>query len=593
MTNPMPKKQICIVGGGATGVALLWCLTSQEKTRDAVELTLLHEDDRLGGHSHTEYPVFGGKQYPVDVGVQYICPLLYPNTYKMLERPEFADVKLQDAKVALSATFTEKLNWGNIPAYQKGSYFDALYTPANVGAAKDFVDAVELALIEGRFDQTIGNYLKTHPLPSDFVSYFLMPYLSVFNGYGDDNQLMLATFEDLFPLFTPLFQPGPLAAFAHPGLGWQRFANGSSAWIDAMAAYATGPHGATVHTGAHADAVWPDPSGNGVWVSWTPPGQQPPPPQKFDAVILTTDMTTNRALLNNPKNPYYDSPDQPVTQAKFISEAAFPLNPGSCYIHQDASVLAPYLQGGPEVVQFVAYYSQTPNGGLPYDMSTTYSTYFAHNMVPGGIPEPVYVTMYGALEAPKPPARQLFPPVPWRHGRFLGSFMYTSKQNLHHIQGLGDVWFAGNNTTLDSEEGALVSAMVIAGHDVPGLEVPVLRDRAAQHRGDDHVRADEAQGDVSGRAVRTPGGISGTGSSGACRRTPRAVPCPCPEHRRPRTSIQRNRGRAARTIRRSTLDRNLPGVPSMITPMRAWAGAPRAARSSIIAAARRRGHGDQ
>src|SRR5678816_2275166 len=143
-----------------------------------------------------------------------------------------------------------------------------------------------------------------------------------------------------------------------------------------------------------------------------------------------------------------------------------------CIRDRDASVLAPYLQGGPEVVQFVAYYSQTPNGGLPYDMSTTYSTYFAHNMVPGGIPEPVYVTMYGALEAPKPPARQLFKPVPWRHGRFLGSFMYTSKQNLHHIQGLGDVWFAGNNTTLDSEEGALVSAMVIADMMFPDWKYP-------------------------------------------------------------------------------------------------------------------------
>ena len=267
MTNPMPKKQICVVGGGATGVALLWCFTSQEKTRDGVQLTLLHDDERLGGHSRTEYPEFGGKKYPVDVGVQYICPLLYPNTYKMLERPEFKDVTLQDGNIALSATFTENLNWGNIPAYQTGSKFDALYTPDNVRAAHDFVEAVELALIKGQFHQTVGNYLKANPLPDSFVDYFLLPYLSIFNGYGDDDQLMLATFEDLFPLFTPLFHPGPLAAFTRPGLGWQRFANGSSAWIDAMANYATG-YGATIHTGAPADAVWPDPSGNGVWVSW-------------------------------------------------------------------------------------------------------------------------------------------------------------------------------------------------------------------------------------------------------------------------------------------------------------------------------------
>jgi hypothetical protein len=50
----------------------------------------------------------------------------------------------------------------------------------------------------------------------------------------------------------------------------------------------------------------------------------------------------------------------------------------------------------------------------------------------------------------------------WRHGRWVASFFNDAKKQLHQIQGLGNVWFAGNNTTVDSEEGALVSAMVIA-----------------------------------------------------------------------------------------------------------------------------------
>ena len=465
MAESTAPRKICVIGGGATGVSLLWCLTSQEATRKQVALTLLHDDDTLGGHSRTVHPEFNGTKYPVDIGVQFICPLLYPNTYKMLERPEFKGLKLDDGDVRLAATFTEQLNWGNFAAYQSGPLFAKLYTPENVAAAKQFQRAVELAPIEGRLSQTVGEYLQKHPLTPAFVAYFLMPYLSVFNGYGDDEQLMLATFEDLWPIFTPLASPGPLASFSKPGLGWQRFHDGSGAWIDAMAAYATS-RGATIKTNARANMVWPDTVTHKVWVQWG--GEQP---DWFDAVVLTTDMTTNRALLNNPNNPYYDSPNQPITQAPYIAEDKFPLNPGSCYIHQDDTVLAPYLTTRDEMVQFTAYYSPTPTNRLPYDMATTYSTYLVQNMLPG-LPEPVYVSMYGSYEAPKAPGRQLFKPIQWRHGRFLGSFMVQSKRALHKIQGLAHMWFAGNNTTLDSEEGALVSAMVIAEKICPDWEYP-------------------------------------------------------------------------------------------------------------------------
>lgn len=470
-------RSICVIGGGATGLSLLWCLTAQHKRIGPLALTLLHDGDTLGGHSRTLHPEIGGRTYPVDVGVQYVCPLLYPNLYRQLERPEFQSVALStNDEIRLAATFTPQLNWGNFPAYQRGPLFAQLYTDANVAAATRFQRDVELAPLAGRLHWTIDEYLAQAGLPEAFVDYFLMPYLSIFNGYGDDHQLRLATFEDLWPLFTrvPTFDPGPLAAFTRPGLGWQRFRDGAGAWIDAMAHFAVA-RGATIHTGATASAVWPDAGGDGVWVAWGNPLRgDVTPPQRFDAVVLTTDMTTNRQLLNNPNNPYYDSPNQPVTQAPWISAEAFPLNPGSCYIHQDVEVLSPDVRMQQEIVQFTANYSPPAAGGgdrLPYDMGTAYSTYLVHNMVPG-LPEPVFVSMYGCDSAPRPPDRQLFPPVQWRHGRFLGSFMYGSKRNLHKIQGLGGVWFAGNNTTVDSEEGALVSAMIIAGKLCPDWEYP-------------------------------------------------------------------------------------------------------------------------
>jgi cation diffusion facilitator CzcD-associated flavoprotein CzcO len=50
------KRRVCIIGGGATGVALLWTLSQNEKARREWDFTLLHNQPELGGHSLT-YPV--------------------------------------------------------------------------------------------------------------------------------------------------------------------------------------------------------------------------------------------------------------------------------------------------------------------------------------------------------------------------------------------------------------------------------------------------------------------------------------------------------------------------------------------------------
>jgi hypothetical protein len=474
MATNVEKKRICVIGGGASGLALLWCLTSQDLSNSVVELTLLHDEPIVGGHSRTEYPTFNKVEYPVDIGVQYICPLLYGNTYRMLALPEFEKVTLTAGDIKLSAAFGPDMNWGNFPAYQSGPRFEKLYTQQNQDAARDFVNAIVLALPERRFAETVGDFLAKANLSQDFVDYFLMPYLSILNGYGDDQQLLDAAFEDLFPIFTHLLTPGPLAAFVQPGLGWERFTDGSSTWVQAMASSAIG-RGATVLTGCRATAVWPDPDGAGAWVSWDTTMSPAATAQRFDAVVLTTDMNTNCTLLDNSKNPYFNSSSQPVTQEKFIGKDVFQLNPGSCYIHQDANVLAPWLRDQQEVVQFTAPYPPVATGPLPYDMSNAYSTYIVKNMV-AGLPEPVYVSMYGQSVPPNPPAEDtwLMPPIQWWHGRFLGSMLVGVKRNLHNIQGLGNIWFAGNNTTQDSEEGALVSAMVIAGKLCPQWNYPFV-----------------------------------------------------------------------------------------------------------------------
>src|SRR5262249_47057855 len=62
----------------------------------------------------------------------------------------------------------------------------------------------------------------------------------------------------------------------------------------------------------------------------------------------------------------------------------------------------------------------------------------------------------------------------WRHGMWIPSFLGGPKRRLHMAQGRGwlsipgqpdsNIYFAGNNATYDSEEGALIAAMTIANY---------------------------------------------------------------------------------------------------------------------------------
>lgn len=488
----MAKRKIGVIGGGATGCALIWAL-SKDETKHLVEMTLFHDEDEVGGHSktinvwfddagkgQTSAPPAGKQVYPVDIGVQFVCPTLYPNLYKQLALPEFkGTVNLTPhAELKISGSFGPTLNWGNFPDYQTGPRFSPCYDYSTRRLAKEFQSDMKWAPftpLDGiTFSTNMEQYLAIEGVAwsTNFFRYLLIPYLCIINGYGTGD-LLETTFEDLFPIFTKIpgiQEKGPYASFTEPGKGWDRFTEGSSEWTEAMANYATTMGSTTLKLGMSAVAVYPRADGKVIVESsptadleiarTNPMHVVPKTIDEFDEVILTTDMTTNRALLDNPMNPLYGS------QKDYISEDKFALIPGVCYIHQDDECLSPYLRDKKEDGQFVGSYSwdDTPENNfynLPYDLSTSFQTYLMKNIL--GTPVDCHVSMYAEIAGAKlpDPAKTIHKKT-WRHGRWVASFFDKAKKELHRVQGLGHIWFAGNNTTVDSEEGALVSALIIA-----------------------------------------------------------------------------------------------------------------------------------
>jgi hypothetical protein len=367
-------------------------------------------------------------------------------------------------------------NWGNFPDYQSGERFAMMNYKLRTDAAT-FERTLNRAVFRGLTNTTLEDYFsKTTDQYLDkeqFVTHCLWPYLSIINGYGE--HLMKETaFFDLIPLFARLpFFKSPLGAFTTVGRGWRRFSRGATSWLDAMEAAARKHASPAIVPNSKVRSVWTDhKDNNGVWVEWQD-RQGARFQERFDKVVLTTDMWTNAELLNNPRNERLWR----SVYSRYADKPQWPLHPGLCYIHTDPEVLSPDLRDQKEILQFTAYFS--PKCTFPYyDLTKSFTTYIQKNLLDDPGADGIYVSMYGYVPDPlkdKVPAeREIVFRQEWRHGMWIPSFMGGPKRQLHLAQGRGwfsvpgqpdsNVYFAGNNTTYDSEEGALISAMAIANY---------------------------------------------------------------------------------------------------------------------------------
>ena len=480
----MPTQSVCIVGGGPAGIGLLWALAQDAGLRDALAVTVVHDQSVLGGHCST-YTVTNpntGADVAVDIGVQCISPLVNPNVSAVLQSgafPELAPV-VDAPPLTLSCAFPARdglpMYWGNFPEYQQGPLFQLWNESGIAGDCAQFQTVIAISPVVGYLTQTLQYYLDNHassPFPyenmADFVTYFVDPIMNIINGYGAPN-LAQITFGDVLPIFgrIPGFD-GPLGSWSVPGVGWQRFEKGASSWVQALYDVAVGLFDTPVvlHT-AKATAVWLDPTDESgqVYVATA----DDPAGTAYDKVVLAVDMWTCADLLSCPQNQgYWDNLySVPLDKATAWSM----LQAGTCYIHADQSVIAPdLLPLSQEVAQFNAVNATQQS---PFDIDTAYTTYLVEN-VRGGDPSAkgLYVTMYGPEQGTVVPSNPLVTET-FTHGMWLPTYMLDSKKAMHAVQGSGwlsgisnagtNLYFSGNNLSFDSVEGGFISGLVIANY---------------------------------------------------------------------------------------------------------------------------------
>jgi hypothetical protein len=488
----MERQTVCIVGGGATGAALLWCLGQDARAREKYDVTLIHDAPTLGGHSYTVDVDWNGSTIPVDLGVQLVSPMVYPNLRVMLALPDFRTrvpmTDFDDLRVACAFPDADgqPQNWGNFPEYQDGPLF-TMYSDKVFADSERFRRFMEVGAFKGWFGKSLKEYFaqygSAYADEQFFVHYFLWPYLSIINGYGA--ALMgETTIGDLIPFFAKIpLLPTPLGSVSVPGKGWQRFTFGAATWVQAMAEVAQGFAKSHIIANTNVTAVYTDTGpDHSVHVLWTT-SDGASSEGVFDKVVLTTDMHTTADLLDNEQNALYWD----LVYKDHIDKKLWPLQPGACYIHSDPGVLSPHLRPlQREVLQFTAYWYSSEKYPY-YDMYKSFTTYIQANLLANPAAVGLYNTMYGYIPDPDrdkvpDPSTVIFH-EDWTHGHFAPSFEVPAKKTLYLAQAPGltlnypgqqptNVYLAGNNTTYDSEEGALEAAMIIANYAF-GVDYPL------------------------------------------------------------------------------------------------------------------------
>ncbi|HYL51373.1 MAG TPA: hypothetical protein VEZ15_05340 [Acidimicrobiia bacterium] len=488
-TGAARVKKVCIVGGGASAGALLWCLAKAQQlglTTDQWAIRVIHDDVDVGGHSRTVEVPINGKSVPLDTGVQMIAPTMYPGLMSMLDLSEFGGVALQHVDLHISCTFPFEQGatpyWGNFSAYQK----TALFASGAPSAAifENLLSAANLRKDPAEMFGTVKAFLAKNASAFSssgaltlFTDYFLDPYMSIMNGYGGARLDSTALID-----IAALWDLG-YASFITPTEGYARFANGAQSWVQQMAILAQKQFGPALSLTLNSSVVEivPNPP-NPANVTWVDKSTGKKSSETFDIVISTLDMQTNSGVFNSPNNPMWSSLYEPYigsTSGIKFGTSVWPLIPGYCYIHQDASVLAPGMPAPLlETLQMNASYAGDGHGG--FDLIKTYTTYIESNLLgitPNGPADEWYLTMYGFDPSEygiEPPSTEPGHAFEWVHGMWMPTFMVEQKLAFHGAQSISPhhpprsgqqntgVYFAGNNLTMDSEEGALMSGLCIA-----------------------------------------------------------------------------------------------------------------------------------
>lgn len=436
-TQTKPAR-VAIVGSGVSACAAAWLLD------DHVDVTILERSSFIGGHGYTPEVELDGVTEPLDIGVQIMRPDMTPTIFALLEAdPRFADVRMIGTSVSLGAV-TDRCDrstyFSNSPVLRRTAPFAADWSrlEAEISRFEQLTAHVSDALRM----TPIGAWVDAQGFSQEFVEAVLIPSMSVVNVTR--NGLLDALFV------TNLETPSTLVGLLSPTT-WFRVEGGVRR-LRAILLEGLAPR---VRLGAEVIAVEPD-LGAGVRVT-TREADFQTSTEVFDKLIWTGDLPCARAAL--------ESAPGELAATHALALGPFATEPAWVYVHRDPSWLPHDLPSRTACV----FVDREGERTMHYDLNILQG----RHLDPG-----LWVTLRSG-PAPHPPNGLVVPPIEWQHPRNTPA-TFLAQRELHRVQGLGGVYYAGAGTCVDGFDNAFISGCVIAERLCPASRYPFHRPKTPQ-----------------------------------------------------------------------------------------------------------------
>jgi predicted NAD/FAD-binding protein len=414
----MSTKKIAIVGAGISGLGAAWMLKKSD-----IDCVVYEKADHIGGNAETIDVTHDGQRIPIDVGVQYIVPMLYPNVAALAKQ---LNVPLVPFPVSFTVGWEDNV-FGTVQ--NKTEAWRTLEPEMSRFTFEMFellgLKAVEVSSME------IGEYLRANqysPLFKDKV----IRGLSGLHGLEYDHDYSSSMLLYVYAICSNLLSfYSPASTFTFPG--------GIRTIIDAIRQDAD----LTIRLNCGVKAIRR--TEQGVLIE-DDQGEQ----QQYDQVIITTDGELALKMLAEPTR----------YEQRILSSYQTVKYPA--VVHTDTSLMIPNIRDSERTYHEIRDDITTINYSVAHPSFRTLKTPLLNTYSHTDHIDPQKVLF-----------RQLY-----RNDKG-SAYSFEVKKHIHRIQGFNRTWYAGEGTTFSSFETALLSGFTIA--DKIGAQYPFRGTSRAEH----------------------------------------------------------------------------------------------------------------
>ncbi len=398
MNNP----RIAIVGSGTAGLSAAWMLK-----RSGIDSVIYEQNDALGGNAKTIDVTLNGATIPIDVGVDYFVPMLYPNIFAMTK---LLGVPITHYPSAYTVSWSDGTVFG---INRKNNQFWRDIEPELCRFTFEMHELLGLTALEVA-SWSIGEYLKANNYSKEFTEKVMGAVSGVLGlEYEHDYKTsMLLYVFGICSGFMSFF--GQTNTFV--------FSGGVRTFINALS---TDNH---ISFKLNCGVAKISRNNNAVLVE-----DQNGDINSFDEVIIATDGHRALKMLSDPSKP----------EERLLSN--YQLQTYPAIIHTDTNILIPGIEDGERTFLEIRDQIITANLG---------------SFMPGfpSCAKPLFKT-FADTDLINPDT--IIDRFVFTHDKG-SSYSFEVKRNLYNIQGKNRLWFAGEGTSYATIETAMLSGFVIA-----------------------------------------------------------------------------------------------------------------------------------